>query len=197
MATQEKKGYLRGVRGILIIPLEEDGSEDADADSYWVDTAQEVGITAEVVAGESADLRGGDRLLVRVEEDDIVVGAELSFTDARFDAEATEIIAGGTLIEDSENGEIIGWESPTIEEQGDRKPFEAEVYVQSYGSEGGRESYLKYTFRFCKGYAPNITHTDQDWGTPEFTIKARENPATEESTYQKELVDDLPSEATE
>ena len=196
MTKQVKKGYLRGVRGVLLTKLNKDGSMPTKAEKYWVDTAQEVGIEAEIVEGESDELRGGDRILVRTDEDDVVVGAQLSFTDARFDARATELIAGGTLIYDGEDpDEIIGWDSPKISEQYDRTPFQAEVYVQAFNDEGGREAYLKYTFRYCKGYASSITHTDQEWGTPEFPIKARENPATGESTYKKEFVLELPEQA--
>lgn len=179
---------------MLITPLNEDGSKPYPApEKHWIDTAQEVSVEAEVVEGESDELRGGDRILVRIEEDDIVVGAELGFTDARFDAKATELIAGGTLIYDGNDPDvIIGWDSPKIEEQYSKKPFEAEVFVQAFNAEGGREAYLRYTFRYCKGSAPNITHGDQEWGTPEFTLKARENPSTKESTYKKEFVSVLP-----
>jgi hypothetical protein len=182
------------VRGVLITPLNEDGSKLYPApEKHWIDTAQEVSVEAEVVEGESGELRGGDRILVRIEEDDIVVGAELGFTDARFDAKATELIAGGTLIYDGNDPDvIIGWDSPKIEEQYSKKPFEAEVFVQAFNAEGGREAYLRYTFRYCKGSAPSITHGDQEWGTPEFTLKARENPSTKESTYKKEFVSVLP-----
>ena len=84
---------------MLITPLNEDGSKPYPVpEKHWIDTAQEVSVEAEVVEGESGELRGGDRILVRIEEDDIVVGATLGFTDARFDAKATELIAGGTLI---------------------------------------------------------------------------------------------------
>lgn len=190
---QTKKGYLRGVRGVLLIPLESTGAMPTWATPHWIDTAQEVGIDAEVVDGESADLRGGDRLLVRLEEDDVVVGATLTFRDARFDAKAAEVVGGGTLIYDAVTDEIIGWDAPTITQQANKVPFAAHVYVQSFNAQGGREAYLKYSFRYCKGRAPTLTHTDQDWGTPEFTVKATENPATGLSTYKKEFVASLPA----
>jgi len=192
---QTKKGYLRGVRGVMITELEADGSMPVAPSLYWVDTAQEVGIEAVVIAGESAELRGGDRLLLRLEEDDVISGATLTFRDARFDAKAATLIAGGNLITELENGDlrIVGWEAPTIEEQADRIPFQAEVYVQSFNEAGGREAYLKYTFRYCKGNAANVSHGDRSWGTHEFTVKAKDNPSTLESTYKKEFVAELPS----
>ena len=195
---QTKKGYLRGVRGVLLTKLDEDGGMPIEnVEEWWVDTAQEVDVAAEVVAGESADLRGGDRLLLRIEEDDVIVGATLTFRDARFDARAAELVGGGTLIVDPLTDEIVGWDSPTVEEQATKDPFQAEVFVQSYNEAGGREAYLKYTFRYCKGNAAEVSHSGRSWGTPEFTIKARENPATLESVHKKEFVDELPEAALE
>lgn len=305
---QVKRGYLRGVRGVLLTELEPTGADKPTAVPYWVDTAQDVDVAAEVVAGESSDLRGGDRLLLRIEEDDTIVGATLTFTDARFDGRASELIGGGTLIVEAiaaakatayigsgENGtvnievdaagvagnaytvevvvagtvdaalsaaavgddltvtlgtdaqgdpddakntatlvagavsgvagftasatgtgadplvaaeaqksftdgadtydEIVGWDAPTVEQQANRIPFKAEVYVQSFNEAGGREAYLKYVFRFCKGTAAEISHSNRSWGTPEFEIKARENPYTLESTHKKEFVAELPVQA--
>ncbi len=307
-ATQVKKGYLRGVRGVLLTQLNADGSMPLVPEKWWVDTAQEVGIAAEVVAGESADLRGGDRLLLRIEEDDVIVGATLTFRDAKFDARASVYVGGGTLITEvvaavkatatigegtdgtvtierdtagvagntytvevvegvgnsvamsavltstdlvvtlgtdvsgdldpakntatlvaaaihAESGisatasgtggtalpvaepvknftggadsytEIIGWDSPTVEDQATKVPFQAEVYVQSHNDQGGREAYLVYTFRYCKGNAAEISHSNRSWGTPEFGIKARENPSTGLSAHKKEFKVALPTEA--
>lgn len=196
---QVKRGYLKGVRGLLITPLNKDGSKPENPEEYWIDTAQSVGIEAEVIEGESSDLRGGDKVLTRVEEEDVVVGVNLSFTNARFDALATTYIAGGTLITETDGDDEIpiGWEAPTIEEQGEKTPFEAKVYVQSFNASGGKEGFLEYEFRYCKGSAPTVEHADQEWGTPEFEISARENPATGKSAYKKEFVDELPAKAYE
>lgn len=197
MSTQKMDGYLRGVRGILVTELNENGSYPTGDTSHWIDTAQQAELSAEVVTGETADLRGGDRLLLRLEEDDYVVGVNLTFTDARFDIEATELIAGGTVIVatsadvvsgEIEVGDFIGWVSPTIEEQGTRTPFQADVYVQSFDEYGGREAYLVYTFTYCRGRMPEASHSDRGWGTPEFEIKARANSGLEKSTYQKLFV---------
>ena len=198
MSTQKMDGYLRGVRGILVTELEEDGSYPTTETSHWIDTAQQAELSAEVVTGETADLRGGDRLLLRLEEDDYIVGVNVTFTDARFDIEATDLIAGGTIIVATEAdvvagkievGDLIGWVAPTVEEQGTRTPFQADVYVQSFDEYGGREAYLVYTFTYCKGRMPEASHSDRGWGTPEFEIKARANPGLEKSTYQKLFID--------
>lgn len=194
---QVKKGYLRGVRGVLLTQLNADGSVPASPEKHWIDTAQSVSVEAQISEGEEAELRGGDKLLAKIEEDDVFTGVNLSFTDARFDAKATELIAGGTLVYDDVNtDEIIGWEAPTVEEQGTKTPFKAEVFVQSFDQTGNREAYLKYDFRFAKGSPGSITHGDREWGTPEFSLQCKENPSTGESVYSRIFVDSLPPEAS-
>ena len=194
---QSKKGYLRGVRGVLITALNPDGSENSEATPYWIDTAQSVGIEATIIEGESDNLRGGDRVLTQIQEVDTIVGATLSFTDARHDCKATELIAGGTLIYDGTDPTlVIGWEAPKIADQANRIPIKAEVYVQNYNASGGKDGYLKYTFYYGIGYAPNVTHEDNSWGTPEFTIKCSENGALDKPVYDKKFVTSLPAEAS-
>lgn len=192
--VQIKKGYLRGCRGLLITELNADGSKPAQPERYWVDTAQEASLAIQIVEGEQSDLRGGDRLLARVEENDVVTGVDLDFTDARSAIQSLKLLMGGTLIVENNGGveEIVGWEAPTVAQQVEKRPVEAELYVQSFNSEGGREAYLRYKFPYCTGTLGSVSHSDQDWGTPEFALKARENPSTGASAYSKKFVDDLP-----
>ncbi len=195
--VQKKSGYLHGCRGAVLVPLNPDGSMPASPERHPIKTTQTVGIEKEVVEGESGDLRGGDRLLARYKEDDYVVGVNITLTDARFDAKAAVIIGGGQLItEDNGTGEveIVGYVAPTIEQQAQRLPFQFELYVANFNSSGGVDGYLKYTFPYCKGRSPNIEHQDREWGTPEFEIMATENPATGESVYRVDFIDELPPE---
>lgn len=195
MARQIKKGYLRGCRGLLLTELNADGSSKTGGIVRWVDTAQEASIEVEIVEGETSELRGGDRLLVQVQENDVVIGANVDFTDARTDLVLLKLIAGGTFITEGsgDTEEIIGWEAPKIEDQSEKIPFKAELYVQSFNSQGGREAYLKYDFPYCIATIGSISHSDQDWGTPEFSLKARENPSTKETAYKKSFVSALPA----
>lgn len=100
------------------------------------------------VEGESGELRGGDRVLARYEDPDVVVGYNITFTDARMDAEAARIIGGGQLITQTEGTDerVIGYAVPTIEEQAQRIPFQAELYVANFNASGGVDGFIKYTF---------------------------------------------------
>lgn len=194
---QAKTGYLKGVRGLVLTPLNPDGSMPGSPTKHAIKTAQSASVEPETVEGESGELRGGDRVLARFEEHDVVVGVNITFTDARMDAMAAQIIAGGQLItqdDGSGNQQVIGYAAPTIEEQAQRIPFQAELYVANFNKSGGVDGFIKYTFPYCIGYAPSIEHQDQEWGTPEFEIRCRENPATGESYCRWEFVEQLPAE---
>jgi hypothetical protein len=199
MATlpQIKRGYLKGIRGILVRKLNLDGTIPGTEEKHWIDTAQSAQVEMIIKEGETSSLRGGDRLLAEVKANDIVTGANLKFTDARFDAKATTLIAGGTLITATEGPDqrIIGWTAPTIAEQATRTPMEVQVFVPAYNSSGGINGYVQYTFYYGIGYPGNITHNDNEWSTPEFTVKCQENGGQGKSVYDKKFVDALPPEA--
>lgn len=196
MAEQVKKGYLRGVRGVLLTVLEADGALPAVAEKYWIDTAQEASVEGQVEDGESSTHRGGDRILVQVQEDDTLTGVEVSFVDARFDAKSTSIISGGSIITSGVDGEITGWQAPMMDDQ-EKVPFMAEIYVQNFNAGGMKDGFVKVTVPYCKGNIPNVTYSDQEWATEEFSIIGKENSALQVPmpVTSKEFVPSLPSEA--
>lgn len=193
---QNKRGYIRGVRGLVVTRINADGTPDATAVPYGIKTAQQVGVEVQVAGGEESILRGGDKVLARVKDPDTVVGVNLTLRDARFDAKAIQTLAGGTLIEVAEGADtrIVGWEAPTIEAQQNPPYFKAEVYAVSHGSRGQVEGYIKYTFPYCRATFGNETLQDQNWVVPEMTIECMENPALSSGVYRKEFVDSLPAE---
>ena len=194
MATQNKTGYLYGCRGLVITKLNADGSTPVPPDRYGLKTTQKASVELQYEEGEKSILRGGDKIIATIEQEDVVIGASFKFTNAKFDAKATEIIAGGTLLTSGE--EITGWEAPKIADQGIRLPFATEVYVTNYNSQGVVQGYLKISLPFCFGRAPAVEFSDNEWSAPEFEINAKENLSTSASCYRKEFVNNLPSELT-
>ena len=125
---QVKKGYLRGVKGIVIEPLKADGTKEDTPKRYGIKTPQEIGIEAVIVEGETSELRGGDVVLTQVTDPDIITGATLTMIDARYDAEATEMIAGGDVIEEvieiAVEAEAVGTgDTSTVEFELDHTPL--------------------------------------------------------------------------
>ncbi len=196
MAQQIKRGYIRGVRGMVITRLKPDGTEDPEATPYGIKTAQQVNVSATVESGGASALRGGGRFLAYVKDPDTVVMLSLAVQDARFDAQAIEVIAGGTLIEEVVDTEthIVGWEAPDIEAQQNPPYFKAEVYATNYNAQSAVDGYVKYSFNYCRAIFGNESLQDQNWSIPEMTIEVMHNPSTQAGLYKKQFVDSLPAE---
>lgn len=194
--AQTKSGYLYGCRGIVITPLLATGLPD-DTKKHAIKTAQKAGVEVQYEDGERSVLRGGDILLAVAEEDDTIIGAKFTFTNAKFDAAATTIIAGGTVLDDEDpvTPVINGWAAPLISDPAPA-PFLAEVYASNFTSAGKVDGYIKIKLPFCRGRAASVQFGDKEWSTPEFEIKARENGLTDpkQSCYSKQFVTALPAE---
>lgn len=193
--AQRRTGYLKGIKLIRLEVLDSDGDTLATPVYYTITTPQAVGIEPETIEGERTELRGGDVVLLEAKEHDVITGYTLTLKDAKFDIEATLHLCGGTLIEETiETTDYnTGWEHPTISEQATRTPCKIEIYVQNFNSGGSQDSYIKYTFYYCIGYAPSLEHNDQEWSTPELTIDSKPNATQATSVYHKEFVDALPA----
>lgn len=176
----------------MIVQLTAAGAMPTTPVRFGIRTAQTVEEEVTYAEGEQSQLRGGDRIQAVREEEDVVIGAELTFRDARFDAKATAIMAGGTLIESG--GAIVGYRVPRLADQGTRLPFLAEVYVDNYLSHGVLNGYVRTIYPLCFGRVPSVSYEDQAWATPEFTVRARENLAMALPVISKEFVDALPAE---
>lgn len=194
MTPQVRTGYLHGCRGLVVTPLTATGAMPASPTRFGIRTAQTVGEEITYAEGEQTQLRGGDRVLAAKEDEDVVIGAALTFRDARFDARATVIMAGGSLIESG--GNVVGWRAPTLAAQGTRIPFVAEVFVENYLANGVLNGFVRITYPLCFGRIPSVTYEDQTWATPEFSIRVRENAALVPAlpVISKEFVDNLPAE---
>lgn len=198
MATplpQLRLGYIRGVRGAVVQSLNPDGTVVSPVVRYGIRTTQQVSVEVEVEAGEAVTLRGGDRVLTRVKDVDIVVGVNLTLQNARFDARAIELVAGGTLITVLDGGDqrINGWEAPTIVAQGTPRFFRLEVFAVNHNAAGGGDGFVQFTFPFCRATVGNETLQDQNWVIPELNIICSENPLGG-GVYRKEFIVALPAE---
>lgn len=192
---QLRAGYIRGVRGVVAQSLLESGLPAAPVVRYGIRTAQQVAVETVVVSGEESVLRGGDRVLVRIKDMDVVVGVNLTFQNARFDACAMELLAGGTLITAVIDTilRVNGWEAPTVAQQATPRYFRLEVYAVNHSVSGGVDGFVQYTFPYCRATFGNETLQDQNWVIPELNIECTESPQGG-GAYRKEFISALPAE---
>lgn len=195
MATplpQLRMGYIRGVRGAVIQSLNADGTVTSPITRYGIRTAQQVSVETVNVDGESAVLRGGDRVLTRIKDPNTTVGVNLSLQNARFDAQAIQLIAGGNLILDG-TSRVVGWEAPTVAAQATPRHFRLEVFAVNHSAVGGADGFIQYTFPYCRATVGNETLQDQAFVIPQLDIECVENPQGG-GAYRKEFVATLPAE---
>lgn len=180
MATTTDQ-VLYGVKQINIVNLSADGSADASATEYTIDNPQGVTIAAVYDGGERTVLRGGDDIVAIVEEDDKLIGFDLTMTVAELMPEVDETICGGTATPGSSK-----WESPTTSAE-DPYPFAMEMWVKNFDesdSNSTQDGYIKFTFSFCKGRRGNQDVADKSFVTPSYSIEARVNISAGEGSYE-------------
>jgi len=194
---------LYGCRLLEITPLDPDSDFAPEVDAeHLLEVPQEAGVEPDIMEGARDELRGGDRLVAIIEDEDYMVGLDITFNNAALDAEAIQILAGGgELITEGETDDVVGYESPTIEDQHDgRAPFQAKLYVAQY-AEGFSEreeiqGYIEFTFPYCKGQIPSVSAAGQTFMVPSFTIEAREHkhsdPTQGAFKFEEVEVGDLP-----
>lgn len=191
-------GVLYGCKRLDITPLNPDGTVDDNAETVVIDVPQECSCEPQITEGNVAELRGGDGLIAVIEDEDILTGINFTFTNAELAPEEVRAIAGnGQIIFDADSNPV-GFKTPTIrQQQQDKTPFKAELYVSLYeqGSQStsARKGFVRFTLNFCKGTIPTFTATDRDFLTPEFTVKSRENISQAKPALEWELVPNLPT----
>ncbi len=163
---------LYGCRLLRIAPLDADGGVPVAPVWTSIATPQQAGIQPQVSQGQTQELRGGDKLLAMITEDDEYTGMDLTFQDAELNGAAVAIISGGTW-----DAVAKKYTPPALGAA--RAHFVAELYVANY-TEGSQHAsdvagYTKFTFPNCSGSLPQFTAQDRNYLVPQFNLKARDN----------------------
>ncbi|MBT9156879.1 MAG: hypothetical protein DDT37_01870 [Firmicutes bacterium] len=126
------------------------------------------------------------------EAEDVLIAINLTFRNARIDARAVEIIAGGTVRISGAN--VVGYDAPLLAHQGTRLPFLAEVFAENYLGQSVLQGFIRLTYPLCFGRMPTQSFADNEWASPEFEVRVRENPVLALPAVRWEFVDTLPAE---
>lgn len=161
---------LYGTRLLRVATLDPDGGVP-DAPSWVaIETPQQANVTPVVSQGQQQELRGGDRLLAVIQEDDEYIGMDIQFTDAELNGDAMAIISGGTFVGEEYTPPALGAVRPH---------FIAELYVALY-AEGSQhqsdvEGWIQFTFPNVSGSLPTFNTQDRTFLVPQFTLRCRDN----------------------
>lgn len=162
-----------GVRLVRVAPLDPDGGVPTTPQWQVIEGVQQVQVQPVYVEGQQVEVRGDDRLIAVVRDDDEYIGADLTIQNVELDLSILPALVGGTYTP----GPPRKWEPRPV---GQPAPgFIMEVYAARFG-EGSQHSsdevgYDKYVFPNCKATGPQFTLQDRNFATPQFTIRARDN----------------------
>ena len=181
-----------GVKCVVLTELNQDGSSKTEGKTIRIDTPQEVSYSPNIKEGSEQELRGGDRLIAVVKDEDELTSITATFKDAKLDIEAMALIGGGTV---TGTGETAKYEAPKM---GDtvRTPFKAEIYSAIYGdgsnTSGDITAYTKMTMNYAKGRIPSFSQQDRTFMVPSYTITGTDNNSLGVGPFSIEQVATLP-----
>lgn len=146
----------------------------------WVmsDSIIDFDISPEIEAGAKKPIRCGGRLKNTMQEADELTGATVKVSFCCQNAEVEYIINGsvGTVTYDASSPPCaIAYQEPTPAEQADAVPFEMRLYLREI--EGSNTvGYKEIHFYQCLPTFMSESGNQQEYATPEYTIKCTDNP---------------------
>jgi hypothetical protein len=181
----EMRQILRGVKLVTITPLTEKGL--ATSNPIKIYGVTDIPIQTLIEQGERIiDKADGIGIIEVHEEDDTILGTDFSLTTNHLNMQVFEELMGGSVI--TENDKVIGWSSPSIEEQRNNpKRFQVDIYVPTLSG-----AYLKHCFFYCKGTLQGLGYGVQKISEPSISIKARPHPITKR-TSEMSFVTQIPT----
>ncbi len=188
---QTKSGFLYGVRGAEVLSVDLDNGTPI-GEPHWIDTPHTVGIKMLIETGEKFVTKIQDIGVTDYEEeDDVLLGVDLDFANAKLDLLAQDAMLPGSVRTQGE--EAVGWNAPGL--QPAKKRFQLKVYVQNIAPSGQRDAYLCYIFPFCRAVPGDSTHQGGAFSPSTMAIKARILPSSGDGPYYNEFVESLPASA--
>ena len=182
-----------GVKLVVLTELNQDGSAKVDGKTIRIDSPQEVSYSPNIKEGSEQELRGGDKLIATVKDDDVLTSITATFKDAKLDIDAMALIGGGTV---TGTGDTAKYAAPKMSET-TRTPFKAEIYSARYAdgsnTAGDIAGYIKVTLNYAKGKIPSFAQGDKAFAVPSYTIVGTDNRSTQASCYSIERVAALPA----
>ena len=159
--------------------LQADGSPNLTPGTWSeFDSIIDFDISPEIEEGKKSVLRCGGKIRNTYQGPDELTGATLKLTFCCQDANAEFIINGavGTVTFDASSPPCaIGYEEPLPSEQANSLPFEAKIYLREV-SGSDTIGYKEIHFYHCSPTFLSEKGAQEDYTTPEYTIKCADNP---------------------
>lgn len=157
--------------------LNADGTVNSAGDWYKFGCPVEMSLDPEVEEGARVLLKCGGSVANIMQKPDQMTGITAKLTQGKVNPEVESILAGsvGTVVYDASSPPCaIGFNAPTTAEQASAVPFEMRLFEEIV--EGSNVvDYWQYSLYYCTAAFPSLSGSQEDYSTPEWTIKAVEN----------------------
>lgn len=168
-----------------IVRVEIETEEEIPKRYRLTDVASEAEITAFISEGEEQELRVKNTIKAQNKTEDIVKGYDIRLVSATMVPEILALVDGGTWDATEKK-----YSAPVVGEPVNRTPFTMNVYTEEKDVDGGTLSYVKFSYKHCKGTPVNYSLVDGQFFAPELVAESR--PKLGESPVEFEILDELP-----
>jgi len=160
--------------------------EDIPKEYRLTDVATDAEVIAYVSQGQEKELRVKNVIKAQNKTEDIVMGYDVKLISATMIPEILALIDGGnwTPLTKKYTAPVIG--SPVS-----RTPFTMNIYTEEKDGDGSTKSYVKFTYRNCKGKPVNYSLKDGEFFVPEMNATSR--PKVGASPVEFDILEELPA----
>jgi len=169
-----------------IARVEIETEEEIPKQYRLTDVASEADVTAFVSEGEEQELRVKNTIKAQNKTEDIVKGYDIRLVAVTMVPEVLALIDGGTWDEANQK-----YSAPVVGSPVQRTPFTMHIYTEEKDADGETKSYVKFSYKHCKGTPVNYSLQNGQFFAPELTAKSR--PKQGESPVEFEILDELPA----
>ena len=169
-----------------IVRVEIETEEETPKMYRLTDVASEAEITAFISEGEEQELRVKNTIKAQNKTEDIVKGYDIRLVSATMVPEILALIDGGTW-----DATAKKYSAPVVGSPVNRTPFTMHIYTEEKDVDGGTLSYVKFSYKHCKGTPVNYSLVDGQFFAPELVAESR--PKMGESPVEFEILDELPA----
>lgn len=168
-------------------------TEEAEPKNYRLtDVASEAEATATISEGEEDLLRVKNVIKAVNKTEDLVRGYDIRLVYATMIPEILALVDGGEITYADETNEVVqSYEAPPVGVVVERVPFTTHIYAEQKDADGSTLSYVKFSYRNCKGTPVDYTLQDGEFYVPEFNIESRSK--INESPVKVEFLEELPA----
>lgn len=160
--------------------------EDIPVTYALTDVATEAGVEAHLSEGIDEALRVKNTIKAQNKTKDIVLGYDVTLTQATMIPEILALVDGGVWDEATKK-----YTAPLIGTPVERTKFTLNIYTEQKDGDGSTKGYVKFVYKNCEGQPLSYSLVEGEFYAPEISAESR--PKLGESPVEFDIVDTLPS----